>query len=137
MEFEVVEELTYEQVRCLHQLYQKEWWTKGRKWSEVQRMVENSDITIGLCNPQTRELVAFTRVLTDYVYKALILDVIVKESYRGKKLGRILMDSVLHHPLLKDVMHFELYCRPEMIPFYQKWGFTEELGELYFMRKTR
>ncbi|MDN3016462.1 hypothetical protein PH210_09630 [Paenibacillus sp. BSR1-1] len=27
-----------------------------------------------------------------------------------------------------------LYCRPEMVPFYHKWGFSEKLGDLTFMR---
>ncbi|MDE3841021.1 GNAT family N-acetyltransferase (plasmid) [Bacillus methanolicus] len=137
MGYEIIEKLTNEQIKDLHTLFQSEWWTKGRDLSDVQRMVENSDVIVGLCESKTKELIGFTRVLTDYVYKALILDVIVKKSYRGKDLGRILMDTVFEHPSLIGVKHFELYCRPEMLPFYRKWGFTEDLGELHFMRKVR
>ncbi|WP_195891945.1 GNAT family N-acetyltransferase [Neobacillus dielmonensis] len=64
------------------------------------------------------------------------MDVIVKESFCGQNLGRELMNHIVEHPSLQQVQHFELYCRPEMLPFYQKWGFTEEFKELYFMRKT-
>lgn len=39
---------------------------------------------------------AFARILTDYVYKALILDVIVEPAYRGRGLGRLLMESIPH-----------------------------------------
>jgi len=69
------------------------------------------------------------------VYKALILDVIVDVAYRGRELGRILMDTILQHPALRSVRHFELYCLPELMPFYRKWGFTDELGTLRFMRR--
>jgi len=31
----------------------------------------------------------------------------------------------------------ELYCLPELVPFYRKWGFTEELGGLRFMCRSR
>ena len=83
-----------------------------------------------------RSLVAFSRVLIDYVYKALILDVIVDASCRGQGLARALLDGIVEHPRLQSVRHFELYCRPELVPFYCRWGFTEELGELRFMRRS-
>ena len=66
---------------------------------------------------ESDELVAF---LTDYVYKALVLNVIVAEAYRGSGLGARLMDAVMGHPRLRDVRHFELYCLPELTPFYER-----------------
>jgi predicted GNAT family N-acyltransferase len=135
MSFRYIQSLTEKQVKELCELYQREWWTKGRQLVDVQRMVKHSDVIVGFCEPDTERLIAFARVLTDFVYKALILDVIVHEEYRGTGLGRTLMNTILQHPSLKDVKHVELYCRPEMRSFYQKWGFTDELGELYFMRR--
>ena len=81
------------------------------------------------------ELVAFARVLTDYTYKALIFDVIVAESQRGEGLGKRLMDEILDHPRLADVDQFELYCLEEMTEFYERWDFTDELGDLRLMRR--
>ena len=80
---------------------------------------------------------AFARVLTDGVYKALIFDVIVAGSHRDHGLGRALMDALLEHPRLKSVRHLELYCLPELIPFYRRWGFSDELGELRFLRRAQ
>jgi len=40
-------------------------------------------------------------------------------------LGKKLMDAIVGHPALVRVEHFELYCRPELIPFYERWGFKE------------
>jgi predicted GNAT family N-acyltransferase len=137
MDYEVIEKLTDMQIKDLHTLYQSQWWTKGRELSDVQRMLEHSDVVVGLCDIKTKELIGFTRVLSDYVYKALVLDVIVKENYRGKNLGRTLLEKITEHDALKQVSHFELYCRPEMLPFYRKWGFTEDIAELHFMRRTR
>jgi len=132
----MIEILTQDQLIDLHHLFQLEWWTKGRKLDDVQRMLENSDVIVAYCDSETKELIAFARVLTDFVYKAFILDVMVKESYRGKDLGRGMVDKIMEHPLLKDVRHFELYCKLEMLPFYKKWGFTDEIGELTFIRKS-
>ena len=33
------------------------------------------------------------------------------------------------------VEHFDLNCLPAMFGFYRKWGFTEDTGELGFMRR--
>ncbi len=137
MSFEKIDHLTDAQMEELHALYQAEWWTKGRKLEEVRRMLEHSDITIAFCEADTKNLVAFTRILTDYVYKALVFDVIVAAPYRSAGLGRHLVHAVINHPRLQSVQHIELYCLPELIPFYQKWGFTTEIGELRFMRRTQ
>ena len=81
------------QIRQLHQLYQNEWWTKGRTLDDVRRMLDHSDYLFGLCEPQTDDLVAFARVLTDRIFKAFILDVIVAPRHRGHRVGAAMMDS--------------------------------------------
>ena len=135
MDFETIDRLNDRQVLELHEMYQMEWWTRERKLADVQSAVANSDVIVAIMKIETEELVAFSRVLTDYVYKALIFDVIVKAPYRGERLGRRLMDTITAYPTLRKVKHFELYCRPEMVPFYQKWGFSSDLGELEFIRR--
>ncbi|WML29001.1 GNAT family N-acetyltransferase [Neobacillus sp. OS1-32] len=136
MNYIQVETLTSGQIDDLYYLFQMEWWTKGRERKEIETMVENSNIIIGFIDVDTQELIGFARVLTDFVYKALIFDVMVNKRFRGQQLGRSLMDEIIHHPKLKSVKHFELYCRTEMRPFYEKWGFTEKLGPLHFMRRV-
>jgi GNAT superfamily N-acetyltransferase len=126
VELDGIDRLTEAQAHELVALYQKEWWTKGRELEDVRRMLEQTDI-----------VVAFARGLTDGVYKALIFDVIVADPHRSHGLGRALMDALLEHPRLKRVRHLELYCLPELIPFYRRWGFTDELGELRFLRRTQ
>jgi GNAT superfamily N-acetyltransferase len=132
---EAINKLTGSQVADLYHLYQLNWWTKGRALADVKNMLRHSNVVIGYAEVETGKLIAFARVLTDYVYKALIFDVIVDVNYQKQGLGRALMDAILNHPDLESVNHFELYCLPEMMPFYHKWGFTDVLGELRFMRR--
>ena len=136
MPFEKIEKLTDRQINDLHRMYQKEWWTKGRGLEDVRRMLEYTNVTLGFCDAESKRLVAFARVLTDYVYKALVLDVIVDAGSRGQGLARALMDAVVGHPSLASVEHFELYCRPELMPLYRQWGFSDDLGDLCFMRRV-
>lgn len=137
MNIETVDELTEAQTRDLHRMYQREWWTGGRGQEDIQRMLAHSDVVLGLCDANDGRLVAFARVLTDRVYKGLILDVIVEATHRKRGLGHALMDALVEHPTLKKVEHLELYCLPELVPFYRRWGFTEELEGLRFMRRPK
>ena len=84
---------------------------------------------------ESNELQAFVRVLTDYVFKALVFDLIVSEKYRSKGLGKELMRLVQNHSAFEVVKYFELYCLSEMVSFYKELGFTDELENLVFMRK--
>jgi GNAT superfamily N-acetyltransferase len=136
MAFKRIDRLSEDHVRDLHALYQREWWSEGRTLPDIRRMLDHSDALAAFVDGETGRLAAFARVLTDYTYKALIFDVMVDERHRGAGLGRMVMDAVLSHPDLQAVEHFELYCRPEMVPFYERWGFTAELGELQLMRRA-
>lgn len=125
------------QINDLLQMYQVEWWTRGRKRDDVQEMLKYSDEIVAFCDSETRQLVAFARVLTDYVYRGLILDVIVKPSFRDRGVGRKLMKSLLDRPSLAKVEKFTLFCLPEMMPFYEKCGFVEILDSMRSMKLIR
>ena len=134
---ERVDRLTDAQLDDLWRLYQHEWWTRGRTKSQVRCLIEQSDVVVAFCEAESRRLVAFARVLTDFAIKAVIFDVIIDSDYRGHGLGRRLFDAVVKHPALQEVQHLELYCLPEVAPFYERWGFTDSLGGLRFMRLAR
>ena len=42
---------------------------------------------------------------------------------------------ILAHPDLARVRHFELYCRPDVGPFYERHGFSTEVGGVRLMRR--
>jgi GNAT superfamily N-acetyltransferase len=125
------------QIEQLWHMYQAEWSTRGRKMEDVRRAVHHSDLIFAFCDSETGRLAAFARVLTDYVYKAVIFDVIVDRPHRDSGVGRLLLDAITSHPALLFVEHMELYCRPELVAFYRKWGFAADPGELCFMRKKQ
>lgn len=115
-------------------LYQEEWWTKGRTLEQTTMLLQHSDLCFGLCETDTKQLVGFVRVLTDYVFKAVIFDVMVAKAHQGKGLGHKLMEVVCTHPALAKVAHIELYCLADLVPFYERFRFTEDLEGLRLMR---
>ena len=133
--YHFVEQIDDRLRRDLMELYRHEWWTDQRRDEDVARMLRHTDLVVGVCTDPGGQLVGFTRVLTDRVFKAVIFDVIVAREHRGAGLGKRLLDYVLDHPMVAGVRHVELYCKPEMIPFYEKWGFTTPGDEVNFLRK--
>jgi predicted GNAT family N-acyltransferase len=131
----VVEQLTESQLRDLQVLYRNEWWTNQRTLDETRKVVAGSQVCIGLVE-STGQLVGFSRVLTDYTFKALVFDVIVAPKYRGSGLGDKLVSLVSNHERLREVKTFELYCLPELIPFYERHGFSDDVGKIRLMRRV-
>ena len=133
--YRIVEILTESQVSELMDLYKNEFWSDKRTREDVVKMLASTDVIIGLVDECDR-LIGITRVLTDFVYRAMIFDVIIKPTHRNMGLGAKLMDAVLNHPKLQTVEHFYLNCLPNMMPFYERWGFSDDVGEIKFLRRT-
>lgn len=37
----------------------------------------------------------------------------------------------------REIESISLGCLPNMIPFYERWGFTDDVGEIKFMRRKK
>jgi predicted N-acetyltransferase YhbS len=70
------------------------------------------------------------------VFKALVLDLIVREDLRGAGIGQLLMTSIKEHELLRQVKHFELYCVTEMQNYYEQLGYKSDLDGIVLMRRS-
>ncbi len=132
--YDLVQDLNEEQTLQLFTLFEAEWWTNRRTLDETRKMLNHTPFIFGLIERESGVVAGFARVLSDQVFKALIMDVIVHPVHRNRGLGTILLDAIRKHRQLKDVGHFELYCLKDMVPFYERWGFTTDLGDVRFMR---
>lgn len=126
-------ELSEQHVEQLHQLYQTVWWANTRSLEDTKRCVEGSSVCVAILD-ESNQLIGFARVVTDFIYKGIIFDVIVNQQYRGQGLGQQLMKAITSHPQLQAVQHLELYCLPEMEAFYQEYGFSLDVGGVSLMR---
>ncbi|MEZ2232040.1 GNAT family N-acetyltransferase [Microcoleus sp.] len=133
--YRMVETLTESQVSDLMELYKNEFWCDKRTREDVVKMLAATDVIIGFVDEGDR-LIAFTRVITDFVYIGTVFDVIVHPTHRKMGLGVKLMDAVVNHPKLQAVERLGLYCLPKMIPFYERWGFSDDVGGVKFLRRT-
>lgn len=115
--FSFTEPINPEQLQAL---FQQTDWAKSRSPLDIQQMIDNSQLILGVWDDD--QLVGFARVVTDDIYRAWIEDVIVDEAYRKHGIG-----SHMVQKLLKRLQHIEnitLDCVPDLTPFYEKHGFT-------------
>ena len=117
----------------LLRLFHQAPWAKGRTLDDAKEMLRHTDVA--LCAWDGDQLVGFGRVLTDFVYRATIWDVIVDKAYQGQGIGTDIVQRILNHPRLKKVELFWLCTR--MPKFYEKLGFSskEQTGMVWSLSK--
>ena len=109
------------------ELLKKSGWAHDREDEQIEKSIENS-ICYGLFS-DNKNLIGFARIITDFVTTFYLMDVIIKEEYRGRGLGKMLMDEIM-----KDVGHLYGILHTESAQeFYKPYGFkvtaTFESGE--------
>lgn len=115
------------------------WWARDRTTEDIRATLAGSQLVIGLVDRKegrNGRLVAFARVLTDFMSLAVILDVVVSAGERGHGIGARLLEEIVRHPRLANVRSLELVCQPDLVPFYEQWGFTTSVGSSTLMRRT-
>ncbi len=115
-------------------LFRQAPWAKDRSLDDAKDMLQHTDLT--LCAWDGDHLIGFGRVLTDFVYRATIWDVIVDRAYQGQGVGTEIVKQILNHPRLKRVELFWLCTRRP--GFYEKLGFTskEQTGMVWSRSKN-
>ncbi len=115
-------------------LFEQADWAGGRSSHDIQRMLSETDVLISAW--YGTKLVGIGRVLTDYVYRASIWDVIVDVNYQDQDIGKGLMQRILGHATLDQVELFWL-CTRRYQGFYASLGFSdkEQTGMVWDRRK--
>jgi ribosomal protein S18 acetylase RimI-like enzyme len=117
----------------LLQLFHQAPWAKDRTLDDVKDMLRHTDVALGAWDGD--QLVGFGRVLTDFIYRATIWDVIVDKAYQKQGIGTEIVQRILAHPRLKRVELFWLCTRRP--GFYEKLGFSskEQTGMVWIRCK--
>lgn len=110
-------------IRTIHEyLSERSYWAKGRSLETVQKSIEHS-VCVGVYDTGEK-LVGFGRVLTDYAVFAYIMDVFILEPYRGKGLGKRLIEYILHLPGLEKMKRWQL-ATTDAQGLYKRYGFVQ------------
>lgn len=97
------------------------YWAAGRTIEEVQTTIDAS-VCFGIYLNDKQ--IGFARVITDYVVFAYLMDVFIDEKHRGKGYSSILIEHMMHEPLLKNIKIWRLATSDAHF-LYEKFGFTK------------
>ena len=117
--------------QSLHRLLQQTAWAKERSFEDFRVLLKNSSVILGAWEGD--RLVGFARALSDERCRALIDDVIVDASERGRKIGDQLMKRLLER--LSGIEEIILLCEKEVAPFYDRYGFKKVTGETLKLKR--
>jgi GNAT superfamily N-acetyltransferase len=109
------------------------YWAKGIPRDTVARAIENS-LCFGLYAEGKQ--VGFARVISDYATYAYIGDVFVLDSFRGRGLGKWLMECIMQHPRLQELRRWSLVTR-DAHGLYAPFGFEPLKKPQNYMERYR
>jgi GNAT superfamily N-acetyltransferase len=97
------------------------YWAKGITRETVTRSIERS-LCFGIYDGSGVQI-GFARVISDFATIAYLGDVFVLESYRGRGLGKWMMQCIMQHPSLQGLRRWILLTR-DAHGLYKQFGFT-------------
>jgi GNAT superfamily N-acetyltransferase len=107
-------------------------WGRSRSVEGIDEMLAKT----GMCFSarQDARLVGFCRILTDFVYRAMLCDVVVHPEHQGKGLGSALVDYALTHPAIAKIPLVMTYA-DEWISFMTSRGFESRREAMLMLRR--
>lgn len=111
-------------------LLKQTYWASERKEETIIKSIENS-ICYGVYEGD--KLVGFGRVVTDHATVFWICDIIIDENYRGKNLGKKIMEKIMETKEIDGLLG--LLATKDAHGLYEQYGFVKE--PVKFMMKKR
>ncbi len=116
----------------LANLYRFTRWGRSRSVEDIARMLEGTSMCFSVRHDG--HLVAFCRILTDFVYRGSLWDIMVHPDHQGKKVGTALLEYALEHPAIRNIPLLLTYTS-ELAPFLSPHGFAPRDGALMLLRR--
>jgi len=120
MEFYISTDKDKLDIEKVHTEVSSTYWGEGRTKEETLLTIEKS-ICFGMYDENDQQI-AYARMMTDALVFAYIMDVVVFDPYKGKGLGRKLLQYVLDRPDVKRVNTVALKTL-DAHSFYENLGF--------------
>lgn len=115
----------------LQELYRFTHWGRSRTLDQIARMLAGTNLCFSV--RYEGKLVAFCRILTDFVFRGSIWDILVHPDHQGKGIGSRMMTYALTHPAVKDIPIITSYSS-DLVPFLRRQGFEDREGLMILQR---
>ncbi len=130
-EFEISTDKRRLDIAMVHDfLANQSYWAKGIPLEVMKKAIDHA-LCFGVYH-QGRQ-VGFGRVVTDYATTAYVGDVFIIEGYRGRGLGKRLVETIVNHRELAGLRLWFLGTR-DAHELYRKYGFKKVSGTPFMER---
>lgn len=116
----------------LQDLYRFTRWGRSRSIDQIAKMLAGTTMCFSV--RYNGRLVAFCRIMTDFVFRSSLWDILVHPDHQGKGLGSQLLRYAIDHPALKNVPITVTYTS-ELTEFMGRLGFEPRDGLLILQRR--
>jgi GNAT superfamily N-acetyltransferase len=108
-------------VTMIHSFLANEsYWVPGISRASVEKCIKHS-LCFGVYLDGRQ--IGFARAVTDFVRYAHLLDVFVLPEFRGRSIGKLLIENILAHPELGTIVRYTLGTQ-DAHGLYAQYGFT-------------
>lgn len=114
----------------IHSVLSKMYWSQNVPKETVQRSIDGS-FCFAVYDGEKQ--IGFARVVTDFTTFGYLADVFIDETYRGKGLGKWLVQTIMEHPDLQGFRRWLLATR-DAHSLYAGFGFTALTNPDRFMQ---
>jgi GNAT superfamily N-acetyltransferase len=129
-EFTVSDRKDIMDVAIIHGFLTTSYWAKGIDRTTIERAIANS-LCLGVFHNDKQ--IGFGRAITDRSTFAYLADVFILEEYRGRGLGKWLVDCFLEHEELQGLRRWllatldahDLYRQKGFVPLQEPQRFME------------
>ena len=116
----------------LQDLYRFTRWGRSRSLEQIDKMLVGTSRCFSV--RYNDKLVAFCRIMTDFVFRGSLWDILVHPDHQGKGIGSNLLKYALNHPSIKNVPVMVTYTS-ELTDFMGRLGFESRDGLLILQRR--
>ena len=95
-------------------------WAKNRSINQIKQLLSNSTVVVSVWSEG--KMIGFGRATSDYVFRAVLWDIIVADELQRKGIGKIIVDTLLNSKPIAKVEKVYLMTTNSS-QFYSQFGF--------------
>lgn len=99
------------------------WWKDSHDPSGIKKLIKGSFVFAVVVDSASGKAIGMGRILSDGVSDAYLQDLVILPQYRGKGIGRTLVEVLLDYCLSRRILWIGLISEPGQDEFYSSLGF--------------
>jgi len=113
------------------------WWKEEWDATHLNKLIRGSFAFIVASDSKTGKAVGMGRVISDGVSDAYIQDLVVHHAFRGRGIGRQILNTLISECTSAGISWIGLIAQPETEEFYIPSGFQRMKGHIPLLYKKQ